>query len=101
EGEIGRLLQAGYLVEVPGHFWRFQPQDNIIWSAPASQPESFDELVCLRLVDVEDKGDRLAEAIQSLPLAQTNHVTHVVNPTSFSKVPGAPFAYWVSESVRS
>jgi hypothetical protein len=101
EGEIGRLLQAGYLVEVPGHFRRFQPQDNIIRSAPAPQPEAFDELMCFRLVDVEDKGDQLAEAIQSLPLAQTNRVTHVINPVSFSKVPGSPFAYWVSERGRS
>ena len=100
EGEIGRLLQVGYLVEVPGHFRRFQPQDNSIRSAPAPQPESFDELVCFRLVDVEDKEDQLAEAIQSLPLAQTNRVTHVVNPTSFRKVPRSPFAYWVSEQVR-
>src|SRR5215510_10697103 len=100
EGEIGRLLQAGYLVEVPGHFRRFQPQDSRISSAPAPQPEAFDELVCFRLIDVEDKGDQLAEAIRSLPLAQTNRVTHVVNPVSFRKVPGAPFAYWVSEDVR-
>ena len=28
EGEIGRLLQAGYLVEVPGHFRRFRLQDT-------------------------------------------------------------------------
>jgi hypothetical protein len=100
EGEIGRLLQTGYLVEVPGHFRRFQPQDNIIRSASAPRPESFDELMCFHLIDVEDKGDQLAEAIQSLPLAQTSHVTHVVNPTSFRKVPGAPFAYWVSDRLR-
>jgi hypothetical protein len=100
EGEIGRLLQADYLVEVPGHFRRFKPQANSIRSAPVPQPEAFDELVCFRLVDVEDKGDQLAEAIQSLPLAQTNRVTHVVNPASFSKVPGTPFAYWVSDRMR-
>lgn len=61
EGEIERLLQAGYIVEVPGHFRRFQPQDTSIRSSPAPQPESFDALMCFRLVDVEDKGDQLAE----------------------------------------
>ena len=100
EGEIGRLLQAGYLVEVPGHFRRFQPQDNSIWSAPAPQPESFDELMCFRLLDVEDKGDQLAAAIQSLSLTQTNRVSHVVNPVSFNKMPGSPFAYWASDRLR-
>jgi hypothetical protein len=100
EGEIGRLHREGYVVEVPGHFRRFQPQDAHIRSAPDPQPEAFDELVCFRLVDVEDKGDQLAETIQSLPLAQTNRVTHIVNPTSFSKVPGSPFAYWVSDRLR-
>jgi hypothetical protein len=56
--------------------------------------------MCFRLVDVEDKGDRLAEAIQSLSLAQVDRVTHVVDPMSFRKVPGTPFAYWVSDRLR-
>ena len=49
----------------------------------------------LRLLDDKDKQNALAEAIR---VGGEN--VFEVDPTSFGQVPGAPFAYWVSEAVR-
>jgi hypothetical protein len=49
----------------------------------------------LRLLIDKDKQSALLAALQSAD----DHVFEV-EPTSFRKVPGAPFAYWVSEAVR-
>ena len=49
----------------------------------------------LRLLDDKDKQKALTEAIR---VGGGN--VFEVDPTSFGQVPGAPFAYWVSEAVR-
>jgi hypothetical protein len=49
----------------------------------------------------EEKGTALAAAVQS---AREGHLdgrsTFTVDPSSFRQVPGAPFAYWVSDNLR-
>jgi len=49
----------------------------------------------LRLLADKDKQNALASAIRS-----GGDSVFEVDPTSFCQVPGAPFAYWVSEPVR-
>lgn len=54
-----------------------------------------------RLVSHHDKEAALAEAIAGIRQGSNVPVTvHRVDPASFRKIPGAPFAYWVSERVR-
>ena len=57
--------------------------------------------IFFRLLETDDKGTALHEAIQQLAQQQPNPNTFVVEPESFQQVPGAPFAYWVSEEVRN
>lgn len=49
----------------------------------------------LRLLENKDKQRALARAIRA-----GGDSVFEVDPSSFSQVPGAPFAYWVSEAVR-
>ncbi len=74
--------------------------------------------IFFRLLEPDDKGTALHQAIQQLAQTQRsaertssepqsnssrrspNPNTFAVEPESFQQVPGAPFAYWVSEEVR-
>jgi len=56
--------------------------------------------IFFRLLESDDKGTALHQAIQQLAQQQPNPVTFTVEPESFQQVPGSPFAYWVSQSVR-
>jgi len=56
--------------------------------------------VFLRLLAHDDKPAALAQAVERLRDGEASPDVHVVDPESFRQVPGAPFAYWVSEKVR-
>jgi len=74
------------------------------------------ESIFLRLLKtpINEKGDALADAIAALnarlaegsPLPQAGEgtgvraTTFLLDPTDFSLIPGSPFAYWVSDSIR-
>jgi hypothetical protein len=47
--------------------------------------------IFFRLLDADDKGTALQEAIAALPQNPTPEA-FAVNPESFEQVPGAPFA---------
>ncbi len=53
-----------------------------------------------RLLRAEDKAEELRQAISALGSGATDPRVHFVNQSTFSILPGAPFAYWVSDSVR-
>jgi len=55
----------------------------------------------LRLLGDEDKGAALLDAVRSVAAGEPDGRVFEVGPASFAQVPGAPFAYWVSEAVRS
>ena len=57
--------------------------------------------VFLRLLAHDDKPAALAKAVDRLRNGEPSPDIHVVDPESFRKVPGSPFAYWVSEKVRT
>jgi hypothetical protein len=56
----------------------------------------------LRLLDVvpDQKGDALAHALEEWRSGSDPGGIFEVDPASFKQIPGAPFAYWVSERVR-
>jgi hypothetical protein len=57
--------------------------------------------VFLRLLAHDDKADMLVQAVDRLREGGANPDVHVVDAQSFQQVPGTPFAYWVSEKIRS
>jgi hypothetical protein len=54
----------------------------------------------LRLLREDDKGTALLALCSSLRSGNENSRHFAVDPGSFEEVPGAPFAYWVSDRVR-
>ena len=58
------------------------------------------ELTCFRLLDAESPAGPLADAVRHVNVCQADAKVFALDPTSFEQVPNAPFAYWVSESVR-
>src|SRR5690242_15059910 len=54
---------------------------------------------------VDDKPAALLRSIAALREDDTGHAPHDTafdrDPTKFSIIPGSPFAYWLSEAVRS
>ncbi|WP_419206701.1 hypothetical protein [Photobacterium leiognathi] len=54
-----------------------------------------------RLMDAENKEFSLKKSITELNKLQPTSDTHVTSPDNFLVIPGASFAYWVSDSVIS
>ncbi len=54
----------------------------------------------IRLLGEDDKGAALTEAVRAVAAGRPDRRVFEVAPESFEHVPGAPFAYWVSESIR-
>src|SRR5690606_28842320 len=99
ENEIGRLMEAGLIYEsTAGRGRSFELVHNAIKRAQAEQvalaPSS--RLVCFRLIGEDDRATSLLEAINE----SDDPRQFVANPGTFADVPGAPFAYWVSDRVR-
>lgn len=59
--------------------------------------------VFLRVLEpsVDEKEDALLSSIRALRTASADSATFEVSPEAFQKVPGSPFAYWTSETIRS
>lgn len=56
--------------------------------------------IFVRLLVEKNKASNLLESCTLLRSGKDNERVLEVEPSSFRAVPGAPFAYWVSESVR-
>lgn len=54
----------------------------------------------IRLLAAGDKAATLAASTAALRAGSPAADTYAVDPASFRQIPGAPFAYWVSERVR-
>ena len=54
----------------------------------------------LRLLKEDNKAAALAEVCAKLRVGESDTRAFVVTPEAFDVVPGKPFAYWVSKSVR-
>jgi hypothetical protein len=59
--------------------------------------------VFLRVLEpsVDEKEDALLSSIRALRTASADSATFDVSPEAFQTVPGSPFAYWASETIRS
>lgn len=57
--------------------------------------------IFFRLLEPDDKGAALHQAIAQLAIGTPNSNTFPVEPASFQQVPGSAFAYWVSEKFLS
>ncbi len=55
--------------------------------------------IFFRLLDAEDKGLALLQAVDALPQEPTPE-SIITKSRSFQQVPGSPFSYWVNESIR-
>jgi hypothetical protein len=62
----------------------------------AVNPTSF-----LSLLHDDDKAAKLAHLLAGLLRLEPKSEYFVLMPTSFAQVPGSPFAYWVSQRIRS
>jgi len=49
---------------------------------------------------IEDKGEILAEQVTTLNAKSYVSETYAANTDEFAKIPGSPFAYWVSTHIR-
>ena len=57
-------------------------------------------MICFRLIDLKDPAQPLADAVHALAQGAATQDTYAVDPVSFRHVPNAPFAYWVSDTIR-
>ncbi|WP_295444826.1 hypothetical protein [uncultured Thiodictyon sp.] len=59
--------------------------------------------IFFRLIEAEDKATALCEAVAAANAADGPRPENLFSmaPQSFRQVPGAPFAYWVSDAVRA
>jgi hypothetical protein len=58
------------------------------------------EMICIRVLADEDKGEILAQAICGLSNGTSHAAVHMIEPTELRHVPGSPFAYWIPKKVR-
>jgi len=58
------------------------------------------DLLCFRHLKDQDKESSLTEAVKSHYTGDTSSKIFVTLPSNFKCVPGAPFAYWIGDSVR-
>jgi SAM-dependent methyltransferase len=53
-----------------------------------------------RLLKAEDKAGALASCVQAVNTGEENPAVYAVDQDTFNLLPGAPFPYWVSDSMR-
>lgn len=54
-----------------------------------------------RLMDISDKEQSLKSLVSKSCLGHKSNMLFDVNPNDFSYVPGSPFSYWTSNSIRA
>jgi hypothetical protein len=61
---------------------------------------SVGETLVFRLLKEDQKEARLLSAVRALRTGSAESITHRVDQETFRMIPGAPFAYWVSDALR-
>jgi len=56
--------------------------------------------IFLRLLNESEKGAALSKASNDIRSGGSPACASAIEPSEFNKIPGAPFAYWVSSAVR-
>jgi hypothetical protein len=99
-GELRRLLDAGFICEIPGNYRRFQALREAIEQAPQPRLESSSELICVRLSTEKVKQDRLLASVVALRTGSVADNSFLTDLSALVQIPGSPFAYWINERVR-
>jgi len=98
ERELERLLGEGLIVDASSHYAQYKRRTEAIrqfenensYTAPPTS------MICLRLLEADKKDHALKEALRKT----RDERRYRADPATFVDVPGAPFAYWVSDRVR-
>lgn len=56
--------------------------------------------IFIRLLDESEKGAALSRTSTNIRRGESPACSSEIEPSEFDKIPGAPFAYWVSNAVR-
>jgi hypothetical protein len=99
--EIAWLEEAKLVREIPGGVRRFEilrGTVNGVVEVTAVEPPP---LTCIQLIRVPDKEGRLRDSLHRLAFGRVlSKELFIAQQASFLTVPGAPFAYWVDNSIR-
>lgn len=94
--ELEQLEAAGFIQRSPGDIVRYTPLWHAVKKIPAPPESVFPPLVCIRALEIQDKGAALAEAVSGSLKANL----FVCDPGGFAVIPTKTFAYWAPPGIR-
>jgi hypothetical protein len=94
--DLGYLVKEGFLRYVPGAPRRLQVV-SLKSIAPTALPELPLPAVCFRLLSSPDKQFALLQCLDN----SSDQRIFGLHTDSLADIPGAPFAYWISDQVRN
>jgi hypothetical protein len=95
--ELENLEAQGFIERCPGEIVRYTPLWREVKKVTAPPAPLFPSLVCIRALADKDKATAVLRGTAN---ESANH-RFVCSPGQFETIPGAPFAYWVSNRVRA
>lgn len=99
--EIAWLEAAELIREIPGGVRRFEILRDAVNGVAAVTAAEPPPLTCVQLLRSPDKESRLLDSLRQLSEGIRSSDLFVADLHSFLMVPGAPFAYWVDNSIRT
>lgn len=93
--ELEHLEAHGFVQRSSSETVRYTPLWHSVKKVTARPKPAFPPLVCIRALAEDDKGAALAETIGG----DSKRRMYVCSPSSFTAVPGHPFAYWASQNL--
>ena len=102
-GELDRLMRRGVVRPIEGHYARFVVESGAL-ETECPQPldtTSDDPAAFLRLLGESNKAVALEEILSTVREKQLDRRLFISRPSSFARVPGTPFAYWLDENIRN
>ncbi|PZV04976.1 MAG: hypothetical protein DCF23_04800 [Cyanobium sp.] len=94
--ELEHLEANGFIQRSPGDIVRYSPLWQVAKKATAPAKPLYPPLMCVRALGDTDKGAAILDAISQPHAGKLT----ICDPGSFREIPGAPFAYWASPTVR-
>ena len=94
--ELEHLEAAGFTRRCRGDIVRYAPLWRAVNAVAAPRKPVFPPLVCVRVLAQRDKGAALLRATHG----DDQRSTFICKPREFADIPGSPFAYWSSATVR-
>ncbi len=98
--ELEQLQNAGFIRRCHGEVTRYTPLWGAVRSRTTPTAPTYPLLLCIRALAEEQKDNVLSSAIGSIVLGDSLPSVFPADPAKFSQIPGTPFAYWASTSVR-